>query len=173
METEKVNIKHSFTNIEQLAFGREQAQQLGKKDELESQLKSAKTQFQSQIDVCSASIRVVSNRLMTGYEMRDVDCIVMDNRVPGYRHLVRMDDGHIARVRKLQAHERQMKINEGLPVEFTAIIMFPVDDQDYEGDYVELHVVDEEFEMLRTLPDLKVRDLPKAMLGEKQAKKSK
>lgn len=173
METEKVNIKHSFTNIEQLAFGREQAQQLGKKDELESQLKSAKTQFQSQIDVCSASIRVVSNRLMTGYEMRDVDCIVMDNRVPGYRHLVRIDNGHVARVRKLAAHDRQMKITETAPTAFAAIVMFPVDDEDHEHDYVELQVTDDEFEILRSLPDLKIRDLPKAMLTERPAKRGK
>lgn len=172
METEKVNIRHSFTNSEQLVFGREQAQLLGKKDELESQLKSAKTQFQSQIDVCSASIRVVSNRLMTGYEMRDVDCIVMDNRILGYRHLVRIDTGHISRVRKLAPHERQMKIQESEPSAFAAIVMFPVDDNDYEPDYVELHVTEEEFELIRNLPDLKIRDVPKS-ISERSAKKAK
>lgn len=173
METEKVNIKHSFSKEEQLGFGRDQAQLLGKKDELESQLKSAKTQIQSQIDECSASIRVVSNRLITGYQMRDVECIIMSDRIPGMRHSVRLDTGHVARVRKLAAHERQLKITDTAPKEFVAIGLFPIDDEGYQGEFDELPVIDEEFELLRGIVDIAFRDMPKALLAEKAAKKAK
>jgi hypothetical protein len=169
MQTEKVAIKHSFTDVERLSLGEEQSELLGKQDELEATLKSAKTQIQAQIDACDASIRSVSSKLRSRYEMRNVECILMDNRVPGFRYVVRLDNGHVATSRKLRADEMQMKLEEGTPRMFVAIALLPVDADTVDAEAVEVKVFEDEFEALRALPDVKMRDIP-ASLGEGKKK---
>jgi hypothetical protein len=160
METEKVIIKHSFSDEERLTLGEEQSELLGKQDELEATLKSAKAQIQAQIDAGEANIRTVSGKLRARYEMRNVDCILMDHRIKGMRHVVRIDTGHVVKGRKLAPHETQTTLTTE---EYVAIAMLPVDDRAVDSDFLELHVFQEEFDILRALPHVQMRDIPLAI----------
>lgn len=160
METEKISIKHTFSDQERISLGEEQAELLGKQDELEATLKSAKTQIQAQIDSCEAQVRAVSSKLRSRYEFRDVECLVMDHRISGYRHMVRADNGHVVKVRRLRADECQIKISDAAPSNYVAIALLPVDDRATDGDFIELKIHEDEFELLRKLPDVTLRDIP-------------
>ena len=172
METEKVSIRHTFTDTERLALGEDQARLLLKTDELEASLKSAKTQIQAQIDECAAKIRGVSSKLRDHTEFRDVDCMIMDHRINGTRHVVRMDTGHVVKARKLRPDECQVELTTEPAKEFIAIALCPVDDRAVDADFIDLKIFDDEFEVLRKCPDIKLRDIPK-MIGEKKEQKSK
>jgi hypothetical protein len=163
METEKVIIKHSFSDEERLVLGEEQSELLGKQDELEATLKSAKAQIQAQIEAGEANIRTVSGKLRSRYEMRNVDCILMDHRIKGMRHVVRIDTGHVVKGRKLAPHETQISLTTEKPAEYVAIALLPVDDRAVDSDFLELHVFQEEFDILRVLPDVQMRDIPLAI----------
>ena len=166
METEKVTIKHSFSDTERLALGEEQSELLGKSDELEATLKSAKAQIQAEIEACEANIRTVSTKLRSRYMMRSVDCMILDHRVHGMRHIIRMDNGHVVKARKLAPHETQIKLTTEEPAPFVAIALLVVDDRAVDADWIELHVLQAEWDILRVLPDVKTRDIPKGLFSE-------
>ena len=161
MNTEKVSIKHTFTDEERLALGEEQSQLLGKQDELEAQLKSAKTQIQAQIDAGEANIRNVSSKLRTRYEMRQTECILMDHRIPGMRYTVRTDNGHVATGRKLRSDEMQVKITDEPPEKYVAIGTFPVDAEEVDAEELELKVFADELELLQKIEELKFKRIPR------------
>lgn len=171
MQTERTNIKHTFSDDERLALGDQQAQLLSKQDELEAQLKSAKAQIQAQIDSAEAEIRAVSSKLRARYEFRDVECIVMDHRVNGTRHMVRTDTGHVVASRKLRPDEMQIELSDSEPQSFVAIAALPVDDRAIDADFVELPVFEDEFEALRHCPDVRMRDIPPMLGSGKKAEK--
>src|SRR5260370_40066831 len=122
METEKVNIRHAFTDTERLSLGEEQARLLGKKDELDASLIAVKRQKQADIDETEACIRRGSSKLRDHAELRDNDCLVMDHRaVNGTRHVVRMDTGHVVKARSLRPDETQQKLTTEEPKQFGAL----------------------------------------------------
>ena len=166
MKIETVSIKHSFTDAERLQLGEDQSNLLMRKDTLEAQLKATSTQMKADIEACQGQIRAVSSRLSSRYEMRNVECLLMDHRKPGVRFGVRTDNGHVATFRKLRADEMQVNLTDETPEEYIAIGIFPVDSENFDGDFVDLHVFASEFEALRTLPDVTFRDLPVALIGD-------
>jgi hypothetical protein len=173
METEKISIRHTFTDGERLELGEEQARLLMKQDELEAQLKSAKTQIQAQIDAAEAETRAISSKLRDRAEFRNVECLILDHRINGMHHVVRMDSGHVVKARKLRPEECQQTLTTEPPKEFIAIALCPVDDQAVEAELIELKIVDDEFEVLRKCPDVKLRDMPKAISEKKEPKPKK
>jgi len=169
MKTEKLSIKHSFTDAERLQLGEDQSNALMQKDTLEAQLSATSKQMKANIEECQAKIRGISSRLSARYEIRAVECILMDQRVPGMRHAVRTDTGHITIARKLRPDEMQMELSEAVPEGYVAIGMFPVDADNIESDFLELHVLNEEFEALRGIDGLRFRPLPAALIGDAKA----
>ena len=178
MITDRVSIKHSFTDAERLELGENQSNLLMRKDTLEAHLSATTKQIKADVDACQAQIRSVSNKLSSRYEMRNVECILMDHRTPGMRYGVRADNGHVATGRRLRPDEMQIGLTEETPEAYMAIGVFPVDAETIDGDFVELHVFAAEFEALHGCTDVKFRDLPVALLGDakenhKQAKREK
>jgi hypothetical protein len=165
MKTEKVSIKHSFTDQERLALGEDQSRKLMEKDTLEATLSATTKQIKADIDACQAGIRVISGKLSSRWEMRTVECILMDHRQPGMRYTVRLDNGHISSGRKLRPDESQMEITE-TPDNYCAIGLFPVDAENIDGDFLELQILTSEFESVRTLADVQIRNLPTALIGD-------
>jgi hypothetical protein len=47
-----------------------------------------------------------------------------------------------------------------------AIALLVVDDRAVDADWIELHVLQAEWDILRVLPDVKMRDIPKALLTD-------
>jgi hypothetical protein len=166
METEKVTIKHTFSDMERLALGEEQSEFLGKLDELEATLNSAKKQIQAQIAEAEAHVRGISSKLRVRYDMRSVECMILDHRVHGMRHIIRMDNGHVVKARKLAPHETQIKLTTEEPAPFVAIALLMVDDRAVDADWIELLVLQVEFDILRALPDVSMRDIPKGLLAD-------
>lgn len=174
METETVNINHKFSDPERLALAEEQSRLLSKQDSLDAKLKCATTQIKAEIAECIERIRVVSTKLLNKHEFKDVECLILDHRRDGERHVVRMDTGHVVKVRKLRADERQIKlpgVNGEPQKDYVAIAYCQVDDNAVEADVVELRVYDDEFEVLRKCPDVILRDVPRMVESATPEKK--
>lgn len=119
-ETEKLQIKYSFTRDEQLVIAKDLGRYNREKTRLDEELKAFKAGFNSNVARLDANIQDCSRWLDTGYEMRDIKCIVLKRRPDSESVLiVRLDNGRVYRKRKLADDERQMKIVvEGEPVDF-------------------------------------------------------
>jgi len=90
--------------------------------------------------------------------MRNVRCLIMNERPEGYRLIVRLDNGHVARRRKLEAEERQIKLTDVYDP-FVAVAILQVDDETWEAEYCQVQIRQDEFDALRQLPDVKMADL--------------
>ena len=172
--TDKLQIRHSFSDSERLALGEEQCKALGKLDELEAHLKAVATMIKAEIEGQKAAIRVVSSKLNSKYEMRDIQCAICDHRIPGCRLVVRLDTGHVVKRRKLEPHEMQIKLTDEAPPPYVAIALLQVDDESVKDvDAIEIHVYEDEYDALRALPDVRMRSVPKAIAGDTPKPKDK
>jgi hypothetical protein len=157
MEIERLPVRHTFTDQERLELGEQQARLLLKSDELEATLKSVKAQVQAQIEECDAGIRVVSSKFRDRSEFRDIDCLALDHRINGMRHLIRTDTGHVVKVRKLSPYEQQQKLlPDEEPQPYVATGTFPVDDNTVETDFLLLNLYADEVELLKNCPDVRL-----------------
>lgn len=163
METDSIQIKHSFSDHELAKMGREQAEKIDRKSTLEVEFNGIKKQYASDIAAADTDIKKISARVYSGWEMRSINCLVLDHRHTGYRLLIRLDNAHIAKRRKLSVDEMQMKINTEKPPALTVIATLHVDAEDWDVDATEVHLTDEEFERFKGLDIISVRPAPLAL----------
>lgn len=156
-------------------MGREQSQKLAKKRQLEKDLKSVSGQYKSDILGAEADIERISSRLSEGWEMRVVRCFIADHRPEGYRLLIRLDNGHIAKQRALTPEERQLKLTTEPPRKFVAFGVLHVDDENWKDvEAYEMPLYDDEFEALRTLDVIHMRPWSVALIeSPKEDEKAK
>jgi len=158
MRTEDISIKHQFAIQELADMGRDQADKLDRLGTLKAELDSVKKQYASQISEAEAGISRISTKVHAGWEVRNVKCFVIDERPEGYRLLVRSDDGHISKRRKLEASERQLTLSTDPPKQYVSVALLHVDDEGWDVDAYEIPLYEEEFGAIRSLDVLALRD---------------
>jgi hypothetical protein len=175
MTTEEVNLRHSLTDKEMAALAREQAEKLQSKRVAESEFESIRIAYKARITEAQAQVDGISARVQAGFEMKNIRCMVANERPEGYRLIIRLDTGHIAIRRKLETNERQIKLTE-VNDPFVAVAYLPIDDPNWnDAEFFQCPVRQDEFDALRGLPDIKMADLKpvKAQLEAPKGKKEK
>lgn len=156
MHIEEVNLKHDLTDLEMAALARTQSQALGRKAAAESELGAIKKDFAGRIALAQAEVQNCSQSINTGWEMRNIKCLLVDERPEGWRLIIRTDNGHIAKRRRLEAHERQTKLftqeeAEAQPQRrYVASALLHIDDPDWhEVDAAQVPLYADEVELLK------------------------
>ena len=153
MVIEEVNLRHTLTDNEMAALARSQSQAFGQLKALEDEISAIKKDYAGRLALSNANISNIASRVNTGWEMRSVRCLLLDERPEGYRLTVRTDTGHIAIWRKLNPEERQLKLNPEAPREFAFTALFPVDDATWNDvDVYQCPLYADEAEELRNVP---------------------
>lgn len=70
------SIKYEFSKTEKADIATEMAQKVAELSELEDEKKAAMSSFKSRIDLVTAEVNNAANKLNTGYEYRNVQCLV-------------------------------------------------------------------------------------------------
>lgn len=73
---ESVQAKHTFSNDERLDLNRCMTDEMTRVDELQDQLGSIQSDYKSRIKTAEAQVKSFHNKLVSGYEMRQVEAIV-------------------------------------------------------------------------------------------------
>jgi hypothetical protein len=173
MTTEEVNLRHSLTDKELAALAKQQAEGLQQKRLAESEFESIRTVYKARITEAEALVQGISARVQSGFEMKNVRCMIANERPEGYRLVIRLDTGHIAIRRKLEAEERQIKLTE-VNEPFVAVALLPIDDPNWnDADVFQCPVRQDEFDALRLLPDIRMADIKpvRAQIEAPQKKK--
>lgn len=157
MVIEEVSLKHVLTDNEMAGLARQQAQSYDKLKVLENDLAAIKKDYGGRIVLANAEVGSITSRVNSGFEFRNIPCILLDERPEGYRLVVRTDNGHIARRRKLQPEERQIKLSSEEPREYGFVATMAVDDETWEPDVYEVPLYGDEAESLKGLPDVQLR----------------
>lgn len=149
MKYDTLSIKHIFDNSDLAGMAKEQADKFGRMNLLEAEAKGIATGYKAKIEEVKAGIQAVSVSINYGFEMRNYRCLLLDERPEGHRICIRLDNGRIAKKRKLAKEERQMTITETAPDPYVAIALLPVDDDDWATDLYQCPVTSKEFEELK------------------------
>lgn len=158
MLIEAVNLKHVLTDKEMADMARAQAQAIDRLNVAEGDLSAIKKQYAGTIALARAEIGSLSARVQTGFDMRNIRCLLLDERPEGYRLVVRLDDGHIAIRRRLEQHERQLKLTTDEPREFTHQATLKVDAEDWDADVVQVLLYLDEAEELQRVGGIEVAE---------------
>jgi hypothetical protein len=154
MHIEEVSLRHELTDRELAQLAKGQANAIEKKTAAEGELGAIKKDYAGRIALAQAEVSNISQRVNAGWEMRSIKCLLIDERPEGYRLIVRTDNGHIAKRRKLNPEERQMKL---VPPEeqraerpLVASALLKVDDPDWhDADMAQVTFYEDEVEALR------------------------
>lgn len=88
-KTEKKQIRHVYTDAENLALGRELSQAITRARLLEDEFDKVKAGYKARESAASAEIGIASSKIEMGFELRDANCIVV------YRPKDRMKDYYL------------------------------------------------------------------------------
>lgn len=153
MTIDTINVRHNFQDAEMAELAREQSRHLNKQSELEQSLKAISAQYKADIEGEKAKIGGCSHRISQGWEMRDVNALLIRERPEGYGLTIRLDSGAIWKRRKLEEAERQMSLTTELPKSWFAVMVLRVDDTDWKHvDAYAVPVYEDEFDKLKGLP---------------------
>lgn len=73
------NVKYTFSDAEIAGYSRQLAEACQRRDATEAEKKSTMSSYKAKLDEQDASVALLSNRVTTGYEHRNVDCEVRKN----------------------------------------------------------------------------------------------
>lgn len=172
MTTEEINVKHSITDKEMAELARDQSRQIQMKRSHEAEFAQIKTSYKAKIEEAEASIQRIAISIQGGFEMRNVRCLIANERPEGYRLVIRLDNGHIVSRKKLHADERQIKLAE-VNDPFVAAALLMVDDEAWETEGFLCPLRQDEFDALRQLPDVQMQELVPTRGQLSDGKKSK
>lgn len=88
-KTEKKQIRHVYTDAENLALGRELSQAITRARLLEDEFDKVKAGYKARESAASAEIGIASSKIEMGFELRDAMCVVV------YRPKDRMKDYYL------------------------------------------------------------------------------
>lgn len=87
-----MHLRCNLTDDEKLDAGRELAEATNTLTELENDKKRVNDDFKSKVSAAEAEVGVLSNKLRSGYEFRNVECdVVFDDPEPGKKTIYRND----------------------------------------------------------------------------------
>lgn len=122
IQTHSESVKYTFTGDELVALARKQARHMGELTEVEEAFDYVKADHKSKITQIEAHIGDCTRRVSSGYEMREVRCLALKFRPDRDSAMViRLDNGRVLRKRRLEDHEKQLKLStEDNPYAFEA-----------------------------------------------------
>jgi len=122
-EKELVTVKSTdlleclFTEIELKTLSNELACKIIEKTELENKKKSALSDFTGQLNDMKAEINLLANKINTGKEYRNVDCIItMNSPSTGLKTAQRLDTKENIWTKEMTAEELQTEISFDTPI---------------------------------------------------------
>ena len=119
-DLETVQVKYSFSNQETVDIAKEQGRHMQSMARLEEEFDSTKAAQKNAVMRLEADISDCTRKIMSGYEMRNVRCLILKARPDNDSLLVvRTDNGRVVSRRKMNADERQIKITTDPPETFT------------------------------------------------------
>lgn len=107
-------VRYEFSEEEKLEIGQRLAGAVAAVARLEDQKKSFMSQIKSEIDSKSLQVNADSERLRSGYEMRYVECEVVNAYIDRMVRWIRLDTGETAFERPMKSNEMQMKVDEAI-----------------------------------------------------------
>jgi len=122
-EKELVTVKSTdlleclFTEIELKTLSNELACKIIEKTELENKKKSAISDFTGKINDMKAEINLLANKINTGKEYRNVNCIItMNSPSTGLKTAQRLDTKENIWTKEMTAEELQTEISFDTPI---------------------------------------------------------
>ena len=106
-----LNLECELTDAERLIYSKKLAGALTDKSRSEDRLKSFQTQMKAEIAGYEANINMLSDKINTGHEFRDVECAVEWLWEKGEKHFIRIDTGEVAKVHVISEGEQQEELN--------------------------------------------------------------
>lgn len=109
-----------FTDAERLELGKQLAEAHNETAQIESDFQRIKDEFKSKLSAVSTKITDLANKVSSGYEIKNVLClVVMDTPKPGKKQVVRMDgptDGvrEVVETHDMTEHEKTPELSLGL-----------------------------------------------------------
>ncbi len=110
-ETDTIQVKYVFSNQETVDIAKEQGRHMQAMSRLEEEFDSQKAAQKNAVMRLEADISDCTRKIMSGYEMRNIRCLLLKARPDNESLLVvRTDNGRVVSRRKMNADERQIKI---------------------------------------------------------------
>jgi len=104
---EKLNLECVLTDQEKLAYSKQLAENLSKKQRAEDTLKSFNTQKKAEIAGLDAEINLKVDKINSGREYRDVECTIFWDWDRKVKVWTRTDTGEVAHEDIISEHELQ------------------------------------------------------------------
>lgn len=116
MQTSNELVKYNFSQPELIELSREQNRYFNEKKEADDNFASVRSDYKNIVTKLEADINRVGQRVTSGYEMRQIKCLVLKSRPDNDSLLiVRLDNGRVYKRRKMNADERQIPISTEPP----------------------------------------------------------
>lgn len=108
----KMSLRCVFTHAELLERSKQLAEANRQAAELENDKKRAMDEYKSRISNVVLNVSVLSEKVTTGYEFRDVACRVRyDYPKPGKKTIIRLDTNEEVGVHDMNNEEKQLKLS--------------------------------------------------------------
>lgn len=107
----KVSLACKLTDAEKLQYSKTLAASIAQKRGAEDNMKSHQTQLKAEIAGQEATINLLSEKINSGHEYREVDCVFDYNWKAKIKTLVRLDTGETVREAPIDASELQQRLD--------------------------------------------------------------
>lgn len=173
MEKSTEMVRYNFSPQERVDLTIEHVRYYNELKAAEDQLNSVKADHKNTVMKLEADMNKCAQRVTSGYEMRNIPCLILKARPDNESLLiVRTDNGRVLKRRKMNADERQIKISAEPPEVFE----FEVDlYDDADGDIAvevasEVPLTKREAHELKDVEGLRIRPLMKKLESGKKDK---
>lgn len=111
MKTEILNLECVLTDTEKLAYSKEMAAAVLSRTRAEENLARYSKQMKSEICDHGNTINLISDKLNTGKELREIECSIDFDTKRKEKVYYRMDTGELVKRRKMTAQEMQGELD--------------------------------------------------------------
>ncbi len=165
METSTEMVRYNYSLGEVHDLCREQARFFNERNEAADNFKSVQADHKNTLAKLEADINKCTQRVTSGYEMRQIKCLMLKGRPDNESLLlVRTDNGKILKKRRMNADERQIVITDQPP----EVLEFEVDlceDLDYAVVVEDVQITRSEAKELGAVEGLRIRPMAKKLEG--------
>jgi len=115
-DTYKENLKTRLTPEEHATYAKDLSNKYIENVQLEADKKGVMAEFKAKVDVIQGQMALLSQKVSTQHEWRDIDCHWLLDWNTGMKALIREDTGEIVREEKITHTDRQklFKIEKGV-----------------------------------------------------------
>jgi hypothetical protein len=110
--TVKRNLRYLLSPSEKLAYGKQLAEETAMLTQIEGDKANVVAQFKAKSTACDARITELSNALRGGYEIRELECVViLDSPKIGKKSIARVDTNEVVEVNDMTELECQYMLD--------------------------------------------------------------